>query len=130
MNKFDELKEKANRFELKKSWQWLLYLYLVLPLLLFVIGVLGGDGAIGTYFSKIFHSYNLYVISPLVDFASLTGIIGVIIPGYLLFKAYRRKDYKDIGISIALFLCIAVYFYFEVNYMLLKFLQFGGGTGL
>lgn len=130
MSSIDNMKEKLNNFEVKKSWQWLLYMYLVLPGLMFVIAYIGGDSAIGTYFSKIFHSYNLYAINPIPHITSLTGIIGLIIPLYLMWKAFRRKDYKDLIITAILFVGIAVFFYFEVNYVLLKLLKFGGEVAL
>ena len=43
-------------FELEKMWQWLVYLYLVLPGLLFFLGVLTRNMDLGVMFARLFHS--------------------------------------------------------------------------
>ena len=47
-------------FELKKMWQWLAYLYVVLPALLFLLGFLTRNMDMGILFARLFHSYCLY----------------------------------------------------------------------
>ena len=40
-------------FELKKMWQWLVYLYVVLPALLFLLGFLTRNMDMGILFARL-----------------------------------------------------------------------------
>ena len=40
MGKFEELRDKAEKFEIKKSWQYLAYIAVVLPGILFLLAYL------------------------------------------------------------------------------------------
>ena len=57
-------------FELKKMWQWLVYLYVVLPALLFLLGFLTRNMDMGILFARLFHSYCLYVVNPCLLYTS------------------------------------------------------------
>lgn len=113
-----------NKLELKKSWQWLLYLYLVLPLLIFGAAFLLKNTSFGVSLARIFHSYNLYIINPIPDLASLTGIVGVVLPLVFILPTLRKKDYGDLLICLGLVAAVAVYFYFEWNYLAVPLLRF------
>lgn len=109
---------EKKEFELKKSWHWMLYIYLVLPGLLFLIGLLMGDSTVGHFFTQLFHSYNLYVLCPLPNFSKWIGIAGIIIPVTLLIQSVLRKDWPDMLICLGIEGVVVVYFYFEWNYLL------------
>ena len=128
MGKLDQLWEKANRFEIKKSWQYQLYITVVLPALLFLLAwVLQGNG-LGVTLARIFHTYNLYVSNPLPNLAPFngTGLVGLVLLLCLCFGAVRRKDWPDLGITLALGAANAVYFWQECNYLLLRFVNITG----
>lgn len=128
MGKLDQLWEKANRFEIKKSWQYQLYITVVLPALLFLLAwVLQGNG-LGVTLARIFHTYNLYVSNPLPNLAPFngTGLVGLVLLLWLCFGAVRRKDWPDLGITLALGTANAVYFWQEWNYLLLRFVNITG----
>ena len=65
MSKLDQLWEKADRLEIKKSWQYQLYITLVLPGILFLLAWLLRSGSTGVMLGRLFHTYSLYVASPL-----------------------------------------------------------------
>ena len=128
MGKLDQLWEKADRVEIKKSWQYQLYITVVLPALLFLLAwVLQGNG-LGVTLARIFHTYNLYVSNPLpnLDPFNGTGLVGLVLLLWLCFGAVRRKDWPDLGITLALGAANAVYFWQEWNYLLLRFVNITG----
>ena len=53
------MEQKKSIFDLKKSWQWMTYIYIVLPLIMFALGWLMGDNDMGKFFSGLFNAYNL-----------------------------------------------------------------------
>lgn len=118
---FDSLKEKLLSSEIKKSWVYLLYIYWILPVLLFVLAWALRDTGMGSTFGALFHNYGLFVACPIPS-ASLTGIFGLVLGLVFLFKAFRRRDWADFGICVALLLLTAAYFYFGLNYRLLPFI--------
>lgn len=130
MGKFDALREKANRFELNRSWQYELYIAGVLPGLLFLLAWLLRGGGLGVTLARIFHTYNLYVSSPLPNLAPFngTGVLGLVLFVGLAVWAVRRKDWLDLGLTLALGGINALYFWMEWNYLLLRFLNLTGGV--
>ncbi len=130
MGKLDELKEKANGFELKKSWQYQLYITLVLPAALFLLAFLLRGNGLGVTLARIFHTYNLYVSCPIPSLAPFngTGVVGLGLLVWLCFSAARRKDWPDLGITLALGAVNALYFWMEWNYLLLRFVNITGGV--
>lgn len=116
--------KSTKSFEINKGWQWLFYIYLVLPLLLFGMAYLLRDASLGVSLARIFHSYNLYVVNPFPDMSSLSGIIGLIIPLYFLYKTVRRRDYVDLGLCLLLIALNALYFLMEWNYLFIHYLHF------
>lgn len=125
MGKLDELMEKANRFELQKSWQYLLYIAGVLPGVLYLLAWLLRDVGAGVMFGRLFHTYNLYVSSPLPHLSPFngTGVLGLVILAVLVIRALRRKDRLDLILTLALGAVNALYFWMEWNYQLLRFIS-------
>lgn len=130
MGKLDEFREKANSFELKKSWQYELYIAGVLPGLLFLLARLLRSGGVGVMLARMFHTYNLYVSSPVPNFAPFngTGVLGLVILAALAVWAVRRRDWPDLGITLVLGGVNGLYFWMEWNYQLLRFLNLTGGV--
>lgn len=125
MGKLDVFLEKANRFEIKKSWQYLLYIVVVLPGVLFLLAWLLRNAGAGVMFGRLFHTYNLYVSSPLPNFDPFngTGVLGLVILAVLAVWAVRRKDWPDLALTLGLGAVNAVYFWMEWNYRLLLFIN-------
>lgn len=71
MGKLDELRQKAAGFEIRKSYQYLLYIVAVLPGVLFLLAYLLRNGGMGVALARMFHTYNLYVSSPLPNLSPL-----------------------------------------------------------
>lgn len=130
MGKLDELREKADRFEIRKSWQYLLYITVALPGVLFLLAFLLKGSGMGVMLGRMFHTYNLYVSSPLPNLSPFngTGVLGLALLAGLAVWAVRRKDWADLGVTLALGAVNAVYFGMEWNYLLLRFLNLSGGA--
>ncbi len=118
------MEEKKNIFELKKSWHWMVYIYVVLPVAMFVLGWLMGDNDMGKFFSGLFHAYNLYVMNPIFNLDKKMGIIGILVPLFLFGWAVKRKDFIDLAISAGIEALVVVYFWQEWNYLLIRPLHF------
>ena len=130
MSKLDQLWEKADRLEIKKSWQYQLYITLVLPGILFLLAWLLRSGSTGVMLGRLFHTYSLYVASPLPNLSTFngTGVLGLLIFLGLAVWAIRRRDWVDLGVTLALGGVNALYFWMEWNYQLLRFLNLTGGV--
>ncbi len=115
--------EKLKNFELKKGWQWMLYLNLIFPALLFFGGVAFKNISLGVTMAKWFHSYGLYIINPIPNFSAFTGIAGFLYPLYFFYKAAAKKDWLDLVLCLVIWGATAVYFWQEWNYLLLRFLR-------
>ena len=125
---WDKAREKAGKFEIRKSWQYLLYITVVLPAVLFLLAYLLGDSAFGVSLGRIFHTYGLYVSSPIpnLDPFNGTGVLGLVILVALAVWAVRRRDWADLGITLALGAANALYFAMGWNYALLPMLNLMG----
>ena len=121
-----KIKIKLSSFSLTKSWQYLVYIYIVLPGLIFLLAQIFKNISLGSTMSSLFHTYNLYAISTVPNFSpfNFTGIIGIVIAVYFIFHAVKSKDWKDLIISSVLVAANFLYFLFEVNYMLVPYLNF------
>ena len=125
---WDKAREKAGKFEIRKSWQYLLYITVVLPAVLFLLAYLLRDSAFGVSLGRIFHTYGLYVSSPIpnLDPFNGTGVLGLVILAALAVWAVRRRDWADLGITLALGAANALYFAMGWNYALLPMLNLMG----
>jgi riboflavin transporter FmnP len=106
--------------KLDKGWKYLLYFDFILPALLYVLAFVLNAPKL----SILFHSYGMYVINPIPNFQTLTGIVGLLfhlgILGYTLYK----RNFKDFAVSLAITAAIAAYFLFEINYIIIRPLNF------
>lgn len=125
MGKLDEIIERANRFELQKSWQYLLYIAGVLPAALFLLAWLLRENGVGVMLARMFHTYNLYVSSPVPNFDPFngTGVLGLVILAALAVRAVRRKDRPDLALTLVIGAANGCYFLMEWNYQLLRFIR-------
>ena len=130
MGKMDELRQKAAGFEIRKSYQYLLYIVAVLPGVLFLLAYLLRNGGMGVALARMFHTYNLYISSPLPNLAPFngTGVLGLGLLAALLVWAVRRRDWPDLLVTAALGGINLLYFAMEWNYQLLRFLNLTGGV--
>jgi len=130
MGKLQDLREKADRFEIKKSWQYLLYIVAALPGLLYLLAWLLRNSGAGVTLARMFHTYNLYVSSPIPNLSPFngTGVLGLAILLALAVWAARRKDWPDLAVTLALGAANAVYFWMEWNYALLRFINISGSA--
>ncbi len=110
--------------KMDKGWMWLLYLDILLPSVLFFLALAAGRLGKGGPFSALFHSYNLYIINPIPNFNSFTGIPGLGIHIGAVAYALKRKDRKDMVLCLAFLILAFIYNYFEINYMLSYMLDF------
>lgn len=107
-------------FKFDRGWKLLIYFDVLLPAFLFLLALLTQMPAL----AKIFHSYEMFIVNPIPDFKSLTGIIGLAYHIGIIGYTVKKRNYIDMAISIILTLLIAVFFLFEINYMILKPLTF------
>ena len=107
-------------FKFDKGWKFLLYFDIILPALLFLLAWLVKAPRL----AMLFHSYEIFVINPIPNFLTLTGIVGLLFHGGVLAYTLFKRDYKDFGICLALSLMVAAFFLLEINYLILKPLEF------
>lgn len=122
--------QPARDLKLTKSWQYLVYLYLLLHALLFALAYLLRNTDFGVMLAGLFHNYGLYVIQVIPSFSNFTGVIGAGIALFLLGWAVRRRDWLDLLISLGLVGLNFAYFYLEWNYRLVPLLRFVSGAPL
>lgn len=115
-----EPQKPRRSFELTKMWQWLLYIDILLPALLFGLAYLTQS----TGLARIYHSYCLYIASPVPRFPSLTGVVGAVIGLGTVFRALYKKDIPDVVLCIVILAAVAVYYYTGTNYLLIRYLNF------
>lgn len=118
----DENKEKTRKldFKITRSWQYLAYIYVVLPGLLFLLALLTKSPSL----SNLYHTYNIFGISTWPDLASFTGVIGIFVAAFFLFLAAKNRRWWDLGISGAMVAAITLYFAMEWNYLPIRLLTF------
>jgi len=117
--------KKIRDFKFDKGWKLLIYFDYLLPALIYLIAFLTQ----APFAAKLFHSYEMFIVSPIPNFSALTGIIGLIyhigIIGYTIKKRYIR----DIAVSLLLTLLTVAMFTvridgIEINYFILQPLRF------
>ena len=97
---------------------------------LFLLAYLLRNGGMGVALARMFHTYNLYVSSPLPNLSPFngTGVLGLGLLAALLVWAVRRRDWPDLLVTAALGGLNLLYFSMEWNYQLLRFLNLTGGV--
>lgn len=119
MDDLKNLKDRLMNIKVTKSWQYLAYLYLALPGLLFLLGWTTQS----KIFGSLFHNYGLFGVNPIPNLSTFTGIVGLGLAIWFLVSALRRRDWLDLAISAVLVALNAAYFLFGVNYSLLGMLS-------
>ncbi|NLX64472.1 MAG: hypothetical protein GX022_06855 [Clostridiaceae bacterium] len=110
----------TNSIKFDKGWKILIYFDIVLPAILFVLAFFLNL----PYLSKIFHSYEIFISNPIPDFASLTGIIGLIYHLGIIIYTIVKRDFSDMLFCLIITLAIAAYFWFGINYTIIRPLNF------
>ncbi len=114
---FEEKKEVF-----KYCWQWILYLFAAIPAFLFALAYFTGSG----FFSRMFHTYSLYIANPVPNFQSYTGVAGFVITMYFLFMSVRmsvrNKNWLDLVLTIFFIAVNISFFKWGLNYTLLSYL--------
>ena len=116
--------KKIKNFEMKKMWQWLLYLYVILPAVLLILGIAARELSMGIVFARLFHSYSLYIANPIPDAASLTGFFGAALAIWAVARTLYRRDLQDFVLCFALVVVNGIYYFFGWNYYFVQFLSF------
>lgn len=119
----DTFKRLAN-MQMERSWQWLLYLDVILPGILFLLALLLPMESLAASLARLFHSYSVYVSNPIPNLANFMGIVGLAVHLGALIMALRRKDKLDLLLSALLTLAVSLYFYLGLNYQLVRYLSF------
>ncbi|MCX7709087.1 MAG: hypothetical protein N2484_04490 [Clostridia bacterium] len=116
--------DRLTSFKMEKGWMWLLYLDIILPLLLFIPAYFLSGSGLGASLARLFHSYTLYISSPIPDLASLTGILGMLIHIGAILYGLKKKDWNDVFLSLGISILAFLYIFFEINYRLSYMLKF------
>ena len=121
---FNRFIDQVKNFKFDKVWMYLIYLDFILPLCMFVLAYSLNSFGTGYSIARLFHTYNLFFVSPIPNFESYTGVVGLAVHVGFIAYALFRKGLKDAlictGVSIVTFL----YIYFEINYSLSYLLKF------
>lgn len=125
MGKLEELKKKIDDSEIQKSWQYMLYIAGVLPGAIYLLAWLTRETVSGVMLGRLFHTYSLYVSSPIPHLSPFNGVgvLGLVILAALAVWAVRRRDWPDLALTLALGVANGVYFWMEWNYLLLRFIR-------
>jgi len=110
--------------QLKRSWQWLLYLDLILPGILFSLAYFLPQAELAVLFARLYHSYSMYVSNPIPNLTTFMGLVGLAIHLWALGYAFKGKNRIDLFLSVIITLAITLYYYFGINYELVRLLNF------
>jgi len=109
-----------DRIKFDKGWKILIYFDIVLPAILFILAFITDL----PFLSKIFHSYEIFISNPIPDFKSIIGIIGLIYHLGIIIYAVTKRDFTDLLLSAIISLAVAAYFWFGINYVIIRPLNF------
>jgi hypothetical protein len=112
--------KKITDLKFDKGWKYLVYFDFLLPALIYLIAYLSQ----APFAAKIFHSYEMFIVNPIPNIKTLTGIIGLVYHTGILGYAIKKHHYADLAVSAVLALLTAAFFFFEINYLILKPLTF------
>ena len=112
-----------------RGWPWLVYIGVALPALIWAVAYFTKSPV----FANLFHNYGLYVASSApvgsdgtLYFKSLSGVPGLLIQVYAVVRAVLRKDRLDALLCAALAVLLFLFFFFGLNYEIVRVLDFGG----
>lgn len=108
------------KFRFDNGWKLLIYFDIILPAILFVAAFFSGMPSL----AKIFHSYEIFIVNPIPNLTSFIGIIGLIYHLGILIYTVIKRDFIDMLICIIITLAIAAFFLFEINYLIIRPLNF------
>jgi hypothetical protein len=116
---------------IEQGWQWLLYLDFLLPAVLFLLAWL--PLSMRTFFAQLYHQYTLFIIKPVPNFSSMTGIIGLLIHIGLIIRAIIRRKWLDLSVCLFFLGVLLAFFLIEIdgtalNYHVIRLLDFGVNT--
>jgi hypothetical protein len=109
--------------KMDKGWHWLLYLDVILPLLLFIFAYILSVFEAGHFMSRLFHAYNLYILSPVPVLKNLSGFIGLFIHTGAVVYAIRRKNLPDMLLCVGFAVLAVLYILLGVHYKLIFILN-------
>ncbi len=124
--------KKRNGFWLPgfgRGWLWLVYLDVLLPALLWAAAYFLGSSAL----ARLFHNYGLYVMSTApvgadgtLFFLSLSGVTGLLLHVYAVFRGSVRRDRLDAALCLVFAVAMFVVFFLGLNYDAIRILEFTG----
>ena len=103
-----------------KGWKLLIYFDIIVPAILYAIALLTDI----PFLSGLFHAYEIFIVSPIINFASYIGIVGFVYHLGIIIYAIKKRDLFDIIFCIIITIAIAAFFWFEINYLIIKPLNF------
>jgi hypothetical protein len=116
-----------------RGWPWLLYIGLALPAVIWAVAFFTKSPT----FALLFHNYGLYVVSPApvgsdgtLYFLSLTGVPGLLIQVYAFVRALLRRDRLDAVLCAAFAAGLFLFFFFGLNYEIIRGLEFSANPTL
>ncbi len=112
--------KKITDLKFDKGWKYLVYFDFLLPALIYLIAWLTQ----APFAAKIFHSYEMFIVNPIPDIKTMTGIIGFVYHLGIIGYTIKKRNYADLAVSFVLTLLTAAMFIFEINYLILKPLRF------
>ena len=111
---------KLKEFKFDRGWKLLLYFDLVLPAVLYFIAWATKLPQL----SNIFHAYEIFLVNPIPNISALTGILGLVFHLGVIGYTMMKRNFKDLAFCIAITLLITLFFLFEINYLIIKPLEF------
>lgn len=111
---------KIKEFKFDRGWKLLVYLDLVLPAILYLLALVTKVPQL----SLLFHSYETFIIDPIPDFKALTGILGLLIHIGVIGYSIVKRNHRDMVLCIIIFLLVVAFFWFDLNYVIIRPLEF------
>lgn len=112
--------EKIKNFKFDKGWKLLAYFDYLLPALIFLLALLTQ----APFIARIFHSYEMFIVNPVPNIKTFTGIIGLAYHAGIIGYTIKKRNYIDMAITVIMTLFLAAIFLFEINYIILRSLKF------
>jgi hypothetical protein len=103
-------------FKFDRGWNILIYFDFVLPAVIYLLAWITQN----IFLSRLFHSYLIYLINLVPDFESLTGIIGIVFHISIIIYTIIKKRTYDTAVCAVISIIVAVFFWMEYNYAILK----------
>ena len=111
---------KIKEFKFDRGWKLLVYLDLVPPAILYLLALVTKVPQL----SLLFHSYETFIIDPIPDFKALTGILGLLIHIGVIGYSIVKRNHRDMVLCIIIFLLVVAFFWFDLNYVIIRPLEF------